>query len=741
MNRLLQRALVVLGFLTVLVCGFHALINADYWFHLRMGETILDEGSVPRLDRWSQPAAGQRYLDIHWLFQVALRLVHGLGGVAAAVWFKCGMLLGTFFVLYRLARRSAPPGLAGFLVGVGAILASDRFLVRPELFSFCFLVVLQLLLTRHGEGARRAWWGVPVVMLAWANSQGLFVLGFLPIAVFLMERPRDRRLWSAAGLSVLAVFCNPNVIDGAMYPFVQYQLMRGHGQLYSETIAELRGTFSGSGHVAVWLFPWYLGALGLALLARGKWPRLREVLLVVPFVVLALQTRRNVALLPLVSVPVLAAWIGAAARRPEVQEFWRAWPPPVRALGSIGVPLLGALALTAYGTLLVTNRMYVRTESMRAFGAGPAEAAFPEEATRFLCAQQVEGALFNDLSSGSYVLWACPEQRVFMDGRLEVYTPEQYARYFQVIAGGEAWAEAAREFGFGVVLVRYVAAPQLTQQLLRDPGWALVHLDDVAAVFVREIDAHESLVSEHAVTPERMRATFPSLPPTVLAEGDLASPRTVTRVFERAAYPWSEINLGQFFLRAGESSLAGGQFLRAVERHPGLMVPRVLLASSLNQLERSEEALAMLDSARDLAGGHEDRLRAQAVRADVLLVLARYADAIVEYRDYLEQVGRGPQSAVAVVNLAQARLESGDATGAASDLRQALSLAPGYPRAYEIAGRLEEARGNVQGALAAYEQCARLGGTKPRIDEAIARLRAIVDTEGSADTDTGAGRP
>lgn len=726
-----DRILPAIAALVVFAAAFHTLIDPDIWFHLAAGRWILAHG-IPRVDPFSYPSAGQPYVDLHWLFQIVVRGIHTLAGEAGLILFATLVILATYGLVYRLARREAPAPLAAGLTALGAILASERMSPRPEIVSFLLLAVTAWLVRRHREGSRRAWWILPLVFVLWVNSEGLFVLGYLALGAGLLASKdawRDRRLWLSAALCVAAAFVNPWFAEGALHPFVLFTRISRELPIYSQTIGEFRGPFQDEAmHPAAALFPWYLGLIALALAARGRWPRLGEIVALGALVYLALSARRNLALLPLLATPILAGWLAqgeltAAVRR----RFWIRRPDAVRRrLAAVAAALL-VLGLAGYLHGIVTNRIYARAETNRRFGAGRAPVDFARGAASFLNEHRIEGPLFETFAAGSYFTWAVPSQKVFIDGRLEVHTARHYERYLRLRQGGAAWQQADQQYGFNAAVIQYMDAMDLALERLRDGSWAPVFLDDTAIIFLRRNERNAALIEQHGLTVQRLRERFPSTTAEELRRSFTlpAAPGRLARALAPVSFPWSHLHLGQFFLGLNRPDLAVPQLVAGIAAEPAVAAPRIMLAMALNSLQLPALGVEVLDSAEALGGSRAARARAWIVRGDLLNAAGRPAEAIDAYDRSLALLSRRedrPQVASLLASRASARLKAGDPNGAASDVQESLRLMPQSPQAWFQLGMIEEARGRMAEARQAYQRVAAMGVNTPQVEEALRRV-------------------
>jgi tetratricopeptide (TPR) repeat protein len=709
--------------LCVFLAGFHSVIDPDIWFHLRAGREIL-AGHLPRADTFSFPSAGNRYVDLHWLFQAIAAIVFQAGGEPALVWMSCLAVLGTYAIVFRLACRHVPAPLAAVLVALGAIVASERFNPRPEILSFLWFALSAWLLQRHREGSRRAAWTIPAVLLLWVNSEGLFVLGFLLLGAAILDAPRDRRLWQALSLSAAAVFVNPWFAEGALHPFVLFTRISQALPIYSRTIGEFLGPFHDEAlHPAVIVFPFYLGVIGLALAAAGTRPRRGELLVAAAMVYLSFTARRNLALLPIAMTPVLARWLTRGWAWPRVESRLRGIPSSVRPALSPTAAGLAFLSLGWFAVGLATDRIYAHAETNRRCGTEPAPTAFARGAAQFLRDNRVPGPLFTTFAAGSYLISAYPEDKVFIDGRLEVHSTTHYERYLRMLSGGSAWQQADAQYRFNAAVMQYMDAMDLVLERLRDPGWAPVFLDDNAIVLLRRNEANRQIIERDGINEQKLTEWFPSLDAAGAEAVPIPPvPSWTARHLGVVRFPWSEMNLGQFFLAVGRDRFAGAQFAAGAAAAPALAAPRVMLASVLSRLGRPAAALPALESARHLGGGRGARARTEIVRGDILAALGRPAEAVAAYDRALPASTSPPQTASLLASRAMARLQTGDTAGAADDIDASLRTLPGNPQGWLVRGMIEEKRGNRAGALQAYQRCRDLGGQTPQVIEAIRRL-------------------
>ena len=91
---------------------FQQIRTFDYFWHLRTGELIAEQGAVPKVDPYTFTVPGARWVDIHWLFQLGVHGVHSLGGHAAVVAAKFAIVLLLCAVLVPIGYRRERPAVS-----------------------------------------------------------------------------------------------------------------------------------------------------------------------------------------------------------------------------------------------------------------------------------------------------------------------------------------------------------------------------------------------------------------------------------------------------------------------------------------------------------------------------------------------------------------------------------------------------------------------------------------------------
>jgi hypothetical protein len=312
---------------------------------------------------------------------------------------------------------------------------------------------------------RRQWWrlGLPLLFVLWANCHLGFIFGLALLAAIAIDecaagRARVRSwlpLWLGCAAATLA---NP------------------YGYKLHLTAFAIVNDSAAMNWVYEWLSPSFHDAynlpfLGLLLVAvaagaQGWRRRPALTLLVIVLAVASLRSMRNVALFSLPAPLVAADALGdAMARSSDRLRQGLAAAVTCVALLTIGLHL-GALKGIGLQEAVIGSSF------------------FPEPAVEYLRGQEGLRNLYDEYKWGGYCLYELyPRQRVFVDGRAEVYFGGPLNDYFEIHYVRPKWREALRRYHVDAALVDR-SAP-LFQVLSAEPEWRIAYSDDQAAVFVR----------------------------------------------------------------------------------------------------------------------------------------------------------------------------------------------------------------------------------------------------------------
>lgn len=590
----------------------------DVWYHLAAGRWMTDTWRWPTTNTFAYTTPLHSWVDVHWVFQLLLYAAWMVGGSTAAILLATLLVLGTVAVLYVDARRFAPPALVALLLAVALLVASPRFVPRPELLAFLLIAVFLYLLDGYPRSGRAIYWLVPL-QIVWMNAHGTVPIGVVLVGCYwlgatlaLVALPKGwraasgctaaewRRLTLVLALVTLGCFATPWGVAGALLPLDLLPAVTGASQL-SSRIGEFRPPFQG-GYALPLAYSWVALLVVTALsfvvhLGRVHLGRLFAALI---FGYLSTLALRNVALFAWVAVPVVAANLGdVLAARPASRTSSRAdrrrdtaaidgWtlPPVLARAGEAAVVLVIALLVAS----VVTNRLSYFLDVEHEFGLGISPQHAPIDAVRFADEVGIRGRPFNDFASGGYLAWArFPQDRVFVDGRTQVYPEDFFRFYFNVMDNPNAWPEVVGRFAPDYALLYHVWSNRfpLVRYLTAGHGWALVYYDETASLYLPLDEAHR---------PQRERAeqAFAVRQAARSSAEDTLAARTggwwdavrvpVAAIRRDSAY-------GDFLSAIGKPADAARAYERALALDPGASQVRTSLGFAYWHTGRPEKAV------------------------------------------------------------------------------------------------------------------------------------------------------
>ena len=487
-NRLLRVVVWVVMLGGVAHLALVPLAETDLFFHLKLGQLIVERGAIPFVNLFSFTYPAYPDPDLSWGFQVLVATVFRIGGFGGIVILKTACIVTAAGLMAWSARRAGagvlPTALA---ILVAAITAEPRMVERPHLVTFVGLGVLSWLLVEHERGRRTLGW-VPLVTLVWANFHAGVFLAPLVLVLYSIGARLDRRPTRAAWLAALGAGLTMFVTPAGMR--LPAYLLWHTGLGATRIIDEFRVADA-------WNDPWFFVMIGgclLSLLGAARTIGWRRVLPLLVVGILAWRSVRFVAEWALLAAPTLALGLevlgrgaGRLVRRPQA---WR------RGL--------------SVGLVVVVVVVVVGARRRQAWGVGPLGLAadiVPFRAIEFVTREGLRERLYEDLDVGCYLLWeGWPRYQVFQDARLPAYPDSFHRALDQTPLAPAAFDALLRRHGVDTALISDVGVNMRAGSF--DPEeWALVYRDRQAVVFVRRLPAFAAVIERYEL-PLRLRFAF-----------------------------------------------------------------------------------------------------------------------------------------------------------------------------------------------------------------------------------------
>ena len=128
-------------------------ISVDTWWHMKQGALYVATRSLPAADPFAFTTAGHEWIKFSWVTDILFYAVYSVWGATGLVLLRMAVCALITLLLYRLLRRcGVHPLVAIVLVFVASLAMRFRLFVRPEIFSFAFLVLNVGILLRLRDG-------------------------------------------------------------------------------------------------------------------------------------------------------------------------------------------------------------------------------------------------------------------------------------------------------------------------------------------------------------------------------------------------------------------------------------------------------------------------------------------------------------------------------------------------------------------------------------------------------------
>lgn len=498
-------SLILLG----LVFSFWALaatqpvFNPDIWYHLKTGEYISQTKTVPRQDFFSSTATGREWIAQWWLYDVVVFQIQSRFGFNGLVALKIINSLAIAVVVFKtMSRFKIPLALSSLLMAGGMLIIANAWVDRPHLFSYFYTVLLTDILIAYRFGSRKNLLMIPILILVWANSHAsiplaLVILGFAIVAKFWQNLEANLSVAKAIPIDLVLIsavaavmsLLNPNGLRTHLYVF------KINPEFVAANIVEwipISGFFDDY-HIQLFLVFGVVSLVSFVLTGKNK-SRLPnylrvdtfEILIYLALTYLALSALRFAPVFVLILLPFTAKNLVA------LSILLRDWSIPKH---------LFKVKPAWISLVIILSIIPIFEFKLEGSGTGVSFAKLPAQASNFLLSEKPEPELYHPFNWGGFFIWHIyPTYRVFIDGRLDMYVPDIYQDWLDVVRAKENWPEILNKFRVNTVIVPNEAEWfKLGQALENAPDWVLVYWDDQAGIFARHISQNQALIEKYGM--------------------------------------------------------------------------------------------------------------------------------------------------------------------------------------------------------------------------------------------------
>ncbi|WP_374088705.1 hypothetical protein [Methylomicrobium lacus] len=462
--------LVLLAYLTWLIAAFCGTGDDTYW-HIKVGEWILDNHRIPTTGIFSYTAANMPWVSHEWLSAIILYAVFSVAGwpglvllatlaITLAMWSMCN------FLVKRISINSCI-----IFVLFAYFLLTPHIMPRPHILILPIMVFWTAELIKASENQTHPPYPLALVMVFWSNMHGSFILGIPFILYFAAEsafaikdsalRLKELRRWLLFFLlSLSALLANPHGIDGLLLPF----------KLTDQTYV--------IDHIVEWASPnfhgfqplefWLLGFIGFTLCKGLTLPPFRLIFLLGLLHLSLKYIRFATDLLPFLSPLILATPLSKQLNRPADFSIDSLYPKNIKHWLAIG------LYLTALSFYLPARTI----ETKANIHLGKLLAALQDE-------KPVLGNMLNSYSLSPYLIYY--DYPVFIDSRGELYGDPFIEKHFKTTSlekGAEPLLDLIKEYNVSWTI--FETNLPINAFLSQRPEWRRIYSDKFFTIYLTQ---------------------------------------------------------------------------------------------------------------------------------------------------------------------------------------------------------------------------------------------------------------
>ncbi len=463
----------------------------DFWWHLKIGEYIYTNHSIPTTNMysWTLPAT-QPFFYAAWLAEYLFYIIYRLGTLDLVIMMRT-LLFGIALCLvgFEVHRRSNSWRISALIIAVLGLLSMNNLIVRTQIWAWIPFILTYIILSRFSVGELKWYWLIicPLLMVFWVNVHGSYILGLILPGAFLVGAMITRLVklpealgWRDIGLlagttlaSGLAILVNPRFTGIIGYTV---NLLTNPP---SQRLIEEWQSPTPQGIANITFFASILAFI--ILLAYSKY-RLNptELILVAGFLWLAWSGQRYVIWYGIIMMPILAELLRQLPLRMPVFMPQKNWLNLVLAI----LLFIPVVAVQPWFVERLPLPATYWSQVLRGSAQGPLiETATPVSAASYLNSHP-GGKLFNEMGYGSYLIWSVPGQGVFVDPRVELYPYEQWTDYIDINNGSDYDALLAK-YGVDRILLDKKLQPELAALLVKDKLWELEYDDQYSQIWYK----------------------------------------------------------------------------------------------------------------------------------------------------------------------------------------------------------------------------------------------------------------
>lgn len=496
----------MLSLIILVLFSLKPILDIDIGFHLRGGEYIVKNLSFHSFDKFTYTVSQNEYIALHWLYQASIYLVYSISNYSILSLVNSLIIILIYlFALYLMFKTGANLWIIALNFCFAVFITEFRMIFRPEIITILFILIyIHLLENFLRDKKEKLLYILPILMIVWVNSHGLFIIGIFIIACYAISEyfhkgKNSKPLFKILGATIIASLVNPYFIKGTLFPFYLYTRM-DDSNIFKNLLGELKSPLyigiAGEPNFpflnSLFFFVYVALSIGLVLFTIRK-RKIYEILIFTAFLILALSAIRNIPIFiiyaSLLNCKILYGIVHSNLKNKKFTKLANSFPIK----NSAYIVIIFLLVIICR---LFTNAYYADSDRADYIGAGLNYSSIPEKTANYLKENNLNIRMVNDMVSGSWFVWN-PQYPVFIDGRLEVMQEKLAGEYMQSFRKGGLNA-LLNKYNAEMLVFNYTAVNPWLNQAVELKNWQLKYFDNLCAVYLKLND--DSLGNDSSVS-------------------------------------------------------------------------------------------------------------------------------------------------------------------------------------------------------------------------------------------------
>ncbi len=472
-------------YIFLLLLHLEKAFTQDLGRHLVLGKIIVSCFCIPDTNLFSYTAPQFPFINHHWIPEVIFFFIYSVLNPNTLLLFKILLITLSFLIVFYIAIKKSNIVIASALSIPFLFIFSERFDLRPEIFSFVFISLYLFCLTQYlGTQEKKYLIFLPLVQLLWVNSHIYFFIGPLLFTFLFVDQVLKKKVTkyvSIVGILILiSCLLNPQYLHGALYPFQVFGNY-GYAIVENQNIFFLNG-FSFNPRILVFeiVVLVFLLLSGLHLFKKNYF----DFFCLIFAAAAGMMMIRNFSVFFLVGFPACSALLFILyqnAKTSSQKNF---------EVSIISISIF-------FG--IITG---IQALNLSSFGFGYVQGA--ENAVNFVEKNKLPGRIFNNFDIGSYLIYRLyPKYPVFVDGRPEAYPKEFFDLYRQMQTDSQLFEQQVIRYDIHTIFFAVTDitpwAQQFLQTIVQDPAWSAIYFDGQIVIFVQNIPENAELIDKYSI--------------------------------------------------------------------------------------------------------------------------------------------------------------------------------------------------------------------------------------------------